>query len=465
MTRQQLLNELPPYRDEWVTIKNDQNVRDIIREIQAAHKEFAPYYDKLALYFYDESIDKICESLYNFLKQNIKYHEEDEEDQTTAFPGGILTRGYGDCKHYASFAGGILDGIRRLTGKKIKWCYRFASYNFFDPSPHHVFVVVWINGKEIWIDPTPGATDKTPMWQEDKFIKADTMALRRNIANVADPSAEVVVFDPNEESDAQLSPELLSAIQLLLYYEVLDVNGNINDAQLTALQSQLPQDVLKQVIDARYLIQQQSTVGNIFTDIWRGIKKVTLFIPRNAYLSMVALNVFGLASKLKQAISTADGKKQIMDKWYSLGGTPDKLENAINSGATKAKILGIDNTIGVAAAVPAWVATASAIIAALSPIIKSVLAKQQQDNVPFVQGYDPSLLSVSDTGSSSTIMKYLPWVVAGGVVLYFVAKGNNKTVKGFNTTEIVVGLGAAYLVYKATHPTQDTTTVQQPAAA
>lgn len=182
-----LLKELPAYKDEWLLIHPEQSVKDIIVEVLDAHEEFAPYYDTIALYFDSDSISEICKNLYMFLKNNIRYKEEKEESQTTALPTGLLVRGIGDCKHYSGFCGGVLDAINRLTGKKINWNYRFASYDFATKTPHHVFVVVKENdGKEIWIDPTPLADVLDPAWQIDKKIKAKTMALHRNIAGIDD---------------------------------------------------------------------------------------------------------------------------------------------------------------------------------------------------------------------------------------------------------------------------------------
>lgn len=179
-----LLERLPPYRDEWVLIHPAQSVKDIIREALEAHKEFAPYYDNIALFFDADTIEEIAENLYNFCKANIRYQEETEDEQTTALPSGILTRRVGDCKHYSGFSAGVLDALTRLTDKKINWCYRFASYDILKQTPHHVFVVVKDGDDEIWIDPTPGADVNIPVWQIDKKIKAKTMALHRNIAGV-----------------------------------------------------------------------------------------------------------------------------------------------------------------------------------------------------------------------------------------------------------------------------------------
>lgn len=174
-----LLNALPPYNDEWEMIHPDQSVPDIINEVVEAHELFSPYYDNIALYFDDYNTEEICNHLYRFLKTNVKYKEETDKDQTSALPTGILIRGKGDCKHYSGFIAGVLDALKR-QGRKIDWCYRFASYRPLDKTPHHVFVVVNPGKNELWVDPTPGADKLIPLWQVDQKIKS--MALRRNIS-------------------------------------------------------------------------------------------------------------------------------------------------------------------------------------------------------------------------------------------------------------------------------------------
>jgi hypothetical protein len=181
VTKDFLIGKLPPYQDQWILVNDDQDVKDIIKEILRRHKQFAGYYDLIALYFDKNTTQQICDELYNFCLSNIRYDEEKDTRQTTAIPAGILIRGKGDCKHYASFIGGVLDGINRLTGKKIDWCYRFASYRLFDTTPHHVFIVVKDKGEELWIDPTPEADKKDPVWKIDKRIKSNSMALLANI--------------------------------------------------------------------------------------------------------------------------------------------------------------------------------------------------------------------------------------------------------------------------------------------
>lgn len=166
VSRDMLLAELPPYRDEWVTIAEKQEVeRDIIPEIVNAHRLFAKDYDKIAIFFVGDTLKQTCENLYNFCIENIRYREEAERLQTTALPTGLLTRGYGDCKGYASFIGGCLDAISRATGERIDWYYCFASYEIDQRVPYHVFVVVETENGPLWVDPTPGSEGRTPVWE------------------------------------------------------------------------------------------------------------------------------------------------------------------------------------------------------------------------------------------------------------------------------------------------------------
>lgn len=405
MDKQILIDVLPPYQDKWVLVNPDQDVNDIIRDILDRHEQFREYYDKIALFFDGDSIDSICNGLYNFCKKNIRYVEEKDSKQTTAIPTGILIRGYGDCKHYASFIGGVLDALNRLTERKINWCYRFASYEFFQKQPHHIFVIVKTKSGELWIDPTPGANEKIPFWQIDKKVKqtkmqtgssigrignvgalyTDNFALPLDYARESDLANEPVTdLDPN---DTEIPADIKNDIQLLIDYNVADSDGVINEAQLFALGSSLDQETYQRILDAIYRLDTKAQIGGFFSAIWRGFKKISLAVPRGAYLSMVALNVFGLGSKLAQATSTTDGANKVRNKWYSLGGDWAKLRQAISNGQKRKRLLGAE--IGVAAAAaPAWIATAAAIIAALAPIIKEILSAQKAAHTATVDGYD-----------------------------------------------------------------------------
>jgi len=168
-----LLSVLPPFNNKSVLIEAAQGVHDIIKEVTEAHRYFINDYDYIYQFFYSDSIKTICRSLFDFCRENIAYVVESEDRQTTKSPSAILATGYGDCKHYAGFIGGVLSAITRNTGKVINWKYRFASYSLLNSESSHVFIVVTDKNFDYWIDPVLNDFDERlhPVYVIDKKIK------------------------------------------------------------------------------------------------------------------------------------------------------------------------------------------------------------------------------------------------------------------------------------------------------
>jgi len=406
------------YLGKTELIKRRQRVEDIVSELLDAHMAFADQYDSLASSFDRGSVKEICDALVRWCKQNIRYKVESEDKQTTKSPAAMLAQGQGDCKHYASFCGGVLDALNR-KGRRISWAYRFASYNIFNRTPEHVFVVVKSQGREHWLDPTPGADKARPVWLIDKKISA--MPLYRISGAPAVPEYPISRYI--EQVHRKDSPELLAAVEMLLRYGVMDPNAQCDDVALANLEWTLPEAEYAALVQARRTVQG-AVIGGLFGDVWRGVKKVGLSPARNAFLAMVAFNGLGWATKLSRAIYNDDGTRyqpgydRLKKKWESLGGNFSKLENTIRSGARKRAILG-------SAAVPAWALAASAIIAAIGPIVADILKSKSggpQIEMP-VLGDDP-MPPVQNTGGG-----VMEWVrqnpllaaAAAGATIYFFA--------------------------------------------
>lgn len=158
VTPEMILLRLPPYLDEWELVKEVQYVPDIIKEVCAAHELFAPHYDRFSGLFYDTDPAVVADSLHDFCKRYIRYQEESVKTQTSAIPAGILSRGFGDCKHYSLFCAGVIGSLNRLYGCCFVSAFYFAGYRRAK-EPYHVFVSVVDSerGNEIWLDPTPGS--------------------------------------------------------------------------------------------------------------------------------------------------------------------------------------------------------------------------------------------------------------------------------------------------------------------
>lgn len=188
-----LLSKLPEFRDERVVRAEKQEVRrDIMPLIFAAHKRNAWLYDKIGKYFIGENINQTCDNLFEFCRENLRYDEEDDQLQTVSVPQGLLTAGHCDCKGYASFICGCLGAIERYTGEAIDWHYCFASYKIDERTPYHVFSVVNTYDGPVWVDPTPGASGKTPFWWVNIKVKNSGM-LEEVIGSINGPDSSYKV--------------------------------------------------------------------------------------------------------------------------------------------------------------------------------------------------------------------------------------------------------------------------------
>lgn len=409
-----LLRQLPAYMGKARLISARQDVYDIVKEILRAHKQFAGDYDRIALYFDGNSTREICAKLLRFCRENIRYETEPETRQTTKSPGAILSEGKGDCKHYASFIGGVLDALNR-RGKKIEWLYRFASYSITNTEPEHIFVVVKSNGKEIWVDPTPGAESVTPVWQINKRVKADNMALYR-ISGIG----EVGFL----ETDYTPSTPLDYAIILLMRYGVLNDRAQVDDKRLADLQKIVTPEQFETIIEARRIIQAAAgvnAVGSIFSKLFQAVKAVGLAAPRAAFLSLVKVNAFHYGYKLYNAIYNKDGsytsfKDRLRKIWEKLGGKFSVLERTIRQGAAKDKRISGAVPVAAAAAggvspatIAAWAAAAGAVVVAIMPLVKAFIDKKQKE-----QPLDIPIQDNGGDGGNGGGMKVSPALLIGG---------------------------------------------------
>jgi len=154
MNRDRLLGRLSPYGKKRILIKQDQGVPDIISAMLSAHKIYAPEYDKISQDFYAGDGIQTAKNIFNFLKKNVKYKIESENNQRIMSPSAIVSLAKNDCKNYALFIMGVLDSLKRKGLINNDIYYRFASYKLLDEVPHHVFAVIRdTDGTEYYIDP------------------------------------------------------------------------------------------------------------------------------------------------------------------------------------------------------------------------------------------------------------------------------------------------------------------------
>ena len=403
MNRSVLLGKLTPFTGQRKLIVNDQQVNDIVSAMLSAHKIYQNEYDKISEDFYSGNDVQTAKKVFEFLKKNVKYKVESENNQRIMSPSAIVSLGKNDCKNYALFIAGVLDSLKRKGLFNSEILYRFASYRLLDEVPHHVFVVIkHQNGIEHWIDPVLNKFNdrRTYFHKIDKKVNSMPLYSVSGIGN-----AQVGLFGSQKRKKQYAAA--------------------VKDAQAKGLP--IPEKPVKRKL----------------------VVRIALAPVRGAFLLLVGLNFMGTASKLKKAF---DQKASATQNWWTkLGGNPNELLRKVNQGAAKKRILGIEDLQfpmeGQIGAVPAAVAasTAAPILIKLAEFLKSIgidakevveagknlLADKVKGIVENRLEKDDQLELIEENQVNEVVqqaeqvnskMNYIPFVVGGAVLLYFVTK-------------------------------------------
>jgi len=410
-----LMGVLAPFQNRREMLTAEQSTGDIIDAILDAHRRHAQDYSKISSFFNAGSKMQTARKIYNFLKKNVRYVIEPGSKQTVKSPAAILATGYGDCKHYSLFAGGILQNLG------IPFAYRFASYRIFDKQPQHVFVVVNPGTEnEIWIDPVVG---------EFNYKKPYTYAIDKKMA---------LYSISGIGATAQQKADLRAA---------------------KAARKAAPTKAAKQAAATSVKAARKAagrTTGQVLKKGAKVVLKVAAAPVRNAFLLLVSLNFAGLGNKLAEAWEKAPSKLQ--NFWESAGGQINALKKAWEKGSTKKRIFGMEQ-IGVAPAAPAAAAvTAAPLLVKVADFLqkigidpaelvqvgrdainkksqelaKKVLEPKAATDAEFIDVADQvfeqpaEMQPISDMAPATTTAtkkpNFLPLILGGAAVLYFVTR-------------------------------------------
>jgi len=397
-----LMGRLSPFRNQTRVLVEDQSTGDIIDAIIKAHKKYAPEYSKISSFFTGPNKRAVAEKIYNFLRKNVVYRIESGNSQSVKSPASILATGHGDCKHFASFAGGILQNLR------IPFAYRFVSYKS-DKIPQHVFVVIDPGTpNEIWIDPVISKFD----YRKPYTYKTDRKMALYSISGVGQTQIK----------QAKAAKK----------------------AAATTAQKKAATSELKAARKAA-----GKTFGQQLKKGTKVVLKVAAAPVRNAFLLLVKLNFGGLANKLQRAWDKAPSKVRTF--WESTGGVLDALKRAWESGSKKKRIFGDETIIG-AAPVAATAAAAAPLLVKVANVLKDIgidpaelvqiakdaanqkaqeLAKKTLEPKAAKEAVNLELASeveetqpTSADGPVTTTKKpnFLPLLIGGAVVVYLISK-------------------------------------------
>jgi len=147
------------------------------------------------------------------------------------------------------------------------------------------------------------------------------------------------------------------------------------------------------------------------------IKKVALAVPRNAFLSLVRLNVKQFAVKLYKTMKNPAKAEKLFNKWCKLGGDANALRSAVEKAVAKYKRKYPGRKIGdPTGTTETIIATATPIIIALLEFMKGGASTQD--------GAEPETEETTPGESVEGIGAINPYLLAGavGVGVYYLTK-------------------------------------------
>lgn len=502
-----ILSEMPPVQNKRTVHYEYALNQDIINTI---HKNFLQGVEQcknVAEKFRGNTTLDTAQNIWNFLKRKIKYQKDDEENQDIRLPNRFVSDGTGDCKSYSLFTACILANLG------LPVTFRYTSYSG-STTPTHVYVYTNdSDGNKIIID---GVYNRFNA--EKKFThKKD---YRMKVSSLSGVGESAFIKRARRSYHERLTNRLAKTRNPLV--RALINNQFIRSGRATGKITDIPLEKLK-MIAARMarnpkakiilnLVEKEiqaktGTTANITTikgigDVYdvpgidgvgflklgkifkkigkafgkvagaafKGIKKLALAIPRNAFLGLVKVNFRGIASKLAIGYNNPAQKEKIEKTWKRLGGSTGALWGAVGKGKiSKAAIKGLDG-VGVNGSLIETLGkllpVAGIIISAFGFILK--LIKTKADGTPAAPGeaeapgtsYDSIMKDVAATGgatsfpagavvtdsdpgagegagvpsladfkselaaeqSSFSLSNNIPLIVGGGALLYFLNK-------------------------------------------
>lgn len=108
--------------------------RDLQRAIEAAVPAAVAQMKNQCSQFRGNCEKETARKIFDFLKTQVHY-KVDGDNQKIKLPSGLLREREGDCKSYALFTAAVLSNL------KIPYKFCYASYNPYDRTPEHIYVV------------------------------------------------------------------------------------------------------------------------------------------------------------------------------------------------------------------------------------------------------------------------------------------------------------------------------------
>jgi len=383
--------ELGAPKNKKVILTNDGLNKDIISAIHAALPAARKEVKYFAPKFKGATNLDTAQNIWRYLR-TLKYIKDPAGYQFIKLPKK-LNESSGDCKSYSLLTAAILQEL------KMPVKFRYTSYDATDATPSHVYTVTEDeSGKNIIIDGVYTKFNKEVPYKHKKDytmqiavingvkeeirtgLKSNAVArqkkrfskeqLKTEFLNKALTKVKPAGFlfnlinnelrrINNNPANIIYSPEQLQKyLQRLKNRKSLISSDNwiskIIQNEINAIELNRFTGLIKFVHSDKQLAGLEQEIGKIslkkikkglkkisLKNIVKGVKKVGLVVPRKAFLSLVFLNVRGLAKRLSRL--PKDKLKKLWEQ--TLGGKMSSIEKAISKGKNKKALFGASKRV------------------------------------------------------------------------------------------------------------------------
>jgi hypothetical protein len=281
-------------------IVENQRASDIIRLMLVSEQESQKFYPALAKYFRTSDQLKTAHKIFDYSQRHFVYDREPAENQNVKTVARVLHDKYNDCKGYSTF---ILCALRACG---IPARFRFASYNFWDKTPTHVYVIATIDGKDYVMDGVIKRFDDEAAYKYISDVQPKPLKMALNYLGAA-PADEIGRRTKSERKAKKAAKK-----------------------EAKAEKKEERKEKRKKVV-----------------------AKVAAAPARAAFLILVAANAFKLGDKLAEGYRKDANK--VKGWWSRFGGEWNALVQAVNKRA-KQPIGSVSLTAAIATATPILIA-------------------------------------------------------------------------------------------------------------
>lgn len=303
---------LPPMDGKKLRTKANGINADIRATLEAALPEAVTDVLKVAPLFKGATDTETAHNVWRFLKQHFIYEKDIPGEQVIKYPRASFRLRKNDCKSYS------LAGMALLAANGFKVAPKYTAYTKGANKPTHVYVIAQgPSGQNYIVDGcyTRFNAEKPYTFSLPINRLMDVYTLSDNTARAEAVTRYIL---PNTRH--------LNNEQRALLQRYADARYKISIAErLTGVEEDYVGKLSQQRKD-----QIKKNAGKV----GRGFLTFALGMGRGAFLSFIALNINGLATKM-QKLQKAGKFGPVLDKWKKIGGIEKLLNKSIKAGAKK----------------------------------------------------------------------------------------------------------------------------------